>query len=120
MALCDATRQLATCVPSRKGAYPAGDTSAGRQECKITCPPCKTPVLTPSGWGEPGGGDAVLERSSRVPQRRLPLEFAYGYDGMANTSANVFYNCQHQVCTGSAAAPHQVRSPSSGTTLKTT
>ena len=92
-----ASRNMATSAPNRKGAFIANDTSAGHTECKITYLPCKTPVYTPSGWAEEGCGDDVMARSSQVPDKRLVLEFVYGYDGVNNTSTNVFYNCQRQV-----------------------
>lgn len=97
LALADPSRQLAAGVPNRKGAFAPGDVAAGRSGCKITYPPCKTPVFTPSGFEEDGAGEEVIARSSEVPASRLELQFAYGYDGMNNTSANVFYNCQRQV-----------------------
>ena len=97
LAIADASRQLAAGVPNRKGAFAAVDDAAGHSGCKITYYPSKTPVYTPSGWTDAGAGQDVIARSSQVPASRLELEFAYGYDGISNTSANVFYNCQRQV-----------------------
>jgi hypothetical protein len=105
MVLSDRSRLLATEMPTRKGAYVGGDVSAGHCQCKIVYYQSKKPVYTPSGWAAHGAGDVIIQRSSCVPESRLVLEFVYGYDGICNTSANVFYNCQRQVrsnCCGEA------------------
>jgi hypothetical protein len=93
--LSERSRLLASELPVRKGAFTAGDFEGARSASKIVYAPCKTAVHTPSDWSETGA--ACIARSSTVPDSRLELDFVYGYDGMSNTSTNVFYNCQRQV-----------------------
>jgi hypothetical protein len=97
MLLSDRSRQLATEVPTRKGAFAVGDVRAANTECKVSYHPSKMPVLSPSDWEEKGVGDEVIARSSEVPDTRLQLEFVYGYAGIENLASNVFYNCERQV-----------------------
>jgi hypothetical protein len=95
--LSDRSRLLASDMPFRKGAFVAGDLEAGRSERKIVYPPSKTAVYTPSEWSDGKTGKACIAHSSMVPDSRLELEFVYGYDGMSNTSTNLFYNFKRQV-----------------------
>jgi hypothetical protein len=44
---------------------------------KISYSKCRKFVYTPTGW-EPA---AVVARSSELPDKRLALEFVYGYAG---------------------------------------
>ena len=95
--LTEPSRNQSGPLATKRGAFTCGDSAAGRRDCKVVYKPCKTPVYTPSGWAEPGCGDAVIARSSEVPDARLALEFVYGFDGHSNTSASLFYNCERQV-----------------------
>lgn len=95
--LTEPSRNQSGPLATKRGAFTCGDSAAGRRDCKVIYKPCKTPVYTPSGWAEPGCGDAVIARSSEVPDARLALEFVYGYDGHSNTSSSLFYNCEQQV-----------------------
>lgn len=48
--------------------------------------PCRRGVLPPSFWNP-----AVAERSARLPEQGLSLEFVHGYGGRSNTAPNLFY-----------------------------
>lgn len=85
-------------APAKRRPFAAGAAPgavAPPAACKITYWPCKTPVFTPSRW--PQIGQEAIERSSRVPDARLRLEFVYGYAGFNTTSCNLFYNCNREV-----------------------
>lgn len=89
--------KAAAAAPSKRRPFapaPPGSTVT-TAPCKITYYPCKTPVFTPSRW--PQVGPKAIERSTRVPDARLRLEFVYGYAGFNTTSCNLFYNCNRQV-----------------------
>lgn len=93
-------------APAKRRPFAAAAAAAPPAACKITYYPCKTPVFTPSRWRQTG--QEAIERSGRVPDARLRLEFVYGYSGFNTTSCNLFYNCNrevrppdHSVCQGS-------------------
>lgn len=48
--------------------------------------PCRRGVLPPSFWNP-----AVAERSARLPEQGLALDFVHGYGGRQNTAPNLFY-----------------------------
>lgn len=85
-------------APAKRRPFAAGGAPsavAPSAPSKITYWPCKTPVFTPSRW--PQIGQQAIQRSARVPDARLRLEFVYGYAGFNTTSCNLFYNCNRQV-----------------------
>eukprot|EP00892_Ulva_mutabilis_P007281 jgi/Ulvmu1/4925/UM203_0004.1 len=85
-------------APAKRRPFAAGaaaGASAPAEACKLTYRPCKTPVFTPTRW--PAMAQEAVERSSRVPDARLRLEFVYGYAGFNTTSCNLFYNCNREV-----------------------
>ncbi|GIL85815.1 hypothetical protein Vretimale_19546 [Volvox reticuliferus] len=68
----------------QRGAYQPGKPAT--HTGKILYPECKKGVWPPSNW------DARLaERSAKLPDVRLALEFVHGYDGHLATAPNIFY-----------------------------
>lgn len=69
--------------PSHLLPSPPGDyTFSGR----IKYWPCRRGVLPPSFWNP-----AVAERSARLPEQGLRLEFVHGYGGRVSTAPNLYY-----------------------------
>ena len=54
---------------------------------KLKYRPCRTPVFPPTDWAATSAA-----RSAAKPTAGLRLQFVYGYDGIENTSNNVFFN----------------------------
>lgn len=79
------TRRLATESRVRKGAFVAG--KPANFFGKIIYPQCRKPVYPPSDWDP-----EFAERSARAPDADLDLRFVYGYNGLHNTTQNLFYN----------------------------
>ena len=79
------TRRLATESRVRKGAFVAG--KPANFYGKIIYPQCRKPVYPPSDW-DPD----LAERSAKKPEADLELRFVYGYNGLHNTTQNLFYN----------------------------
>eukprot|EP00899_Mesostigma_viride_P025393 jgi/Mesvir1/6038/Mv00777-RA.4 len=52
---------------------------------KVMYPQCKKGVFPPSNWDM-----TLLERSARLPNAALTLEFVYGYSGIGNVANNLF------------------------------
>lgn len=71
------------CVTPPSPSSPSGDYSfSGR----IKYWPCRRGVLPPSFWNP-----AVAERSAKLPEQGLHLEFVHGYAGRTNTAPNLYY-----------------------------
>jgi len=91
-------------APAKRRPFTSGTDATGAAPafaCKLTYRPCKTPVFTPSRW--PDVAHEAIERSSRVPDARLRLNFVYGYAGFNTTSCNLFYNCNREVLPSASA-----------------
>lgn len=66
-------RQLMLSAEVQKGPYKAGQPAT--HTGKIKYPQCKSGVWPPSDWDP-----RLADRSSRLPEERLELEWVYGYD----------------------------------------
>ena len=58
---------------------------------KIRYPQSKAGVFAPSDWTP-----AMAERSAHLPNTRLQLSFALGYEGKAATSPNIYYTATRE------------------------
>eukprot|EP00775_Hariotina_reticulata_P006916 gene6916-7132_t len=65
---------------------------------KILYRQCKSAVWPPSNWNP-----AIADRSSRLPEAQLQLEFVYGMDQHRATSSNLAINCQGHIVSYAAA-----------------
>ena len=79
------TRRLATESRVRKGAFVSG--KPANFYGKIIYPQCRKPVYPPSDWDP-----ELAERSAKKPEADLELRFVYGYNGLHNTTQNLFYS----------------------------
>ncbi|GIL71076.1 hypothetical protein Vretimale_17844 [Volvox reticuliferus] len=85
------SRQLAEEMAIRHG--PFKDVMAANFHGKIKDKRCRKPLYTPTNWDPQVDG----ARSAELPNKRLVLNFVYGYNGKDATSQNLFYNAAGQV-----------------------
>ncbi|GLC69071.1 hypothetical protein PLESTF_000783800 [Pleodorina starrii] len=84
------SRQLAEEMPIRHG--PFKDVMAANFHGKIKDKRCRKPLYTPTSWDP----QVDAARSAELPNKRLVLNFVYGYNGKDATSQNLFYNSSGQ------------------------